>query len=150
MITARRNQWQNLNKVILNESKSKWEEAIALVKVKGVDRYLADSEWMETMWLYVIGCPSEVRSKISLVSSIHKAFSRLKSFDVEEIIDMLKWEGFRLSLARWMCDHCSAEDFEDDVLNLATATSSNSYLVSNNSEFVHYTRQKLGAMIFAL
>ena len=136
MITARRNLWQNLNKVILNELKSKWEEAIALVKDREVDNYLVDSEWMEAMWLYVIGCPSEVRSKISFLSLIHKAFSQLKSFEEKEIFSILKWEGFRPSLAQWICDHCSLEDFEDSVFKLATRTSWNSYLFSQGG-YVH-------------
>ena len=53
MIAAHHNRWQNLNKIILNEFKSKWEEVIMYV-----DILLRDSEWLETMWLHVIGCPS--------------------------------------------------------------------------------------------
>jgi hypothetical protein len=71
MIAARHSKWQNMNKVILNEFKSKWEEAISNVKDRIADILLPDSnEWLEAMWLYVIGCPSDVRSKIGLISAI--------------------------------------------------------------------------------
>ena len=139
MIAARHSKWQNMNKVILNEFKSKWEEAISNVKDRIADIILPDSnEWLEAMWLYVIGCPSDVRSKIGLISSIRCAFSKLKTFDEEEIIRTLKWEGFRPSLAGWIFDRCSSKDFEDDVWKIATFMPWNSYLFTRDN-LVHYT-----------
>jgi len=90
MVVARRNRWQNMNKRIFNEFKWKWEEAITHVKVTEADQFLPDSEWQEAMWLYVIGCPVDVRSKIDLLSVIRIAFSKLKGCDEEELIDKLK------------------------------------------------------------
>mmetsp|Transcript_2688 Transcript_2688/g.3679 ORF Transcript_2688/g.3679 Transcript_2688/m.3679 type:complete len:810 (+) Transcript_2688:55-2484(+) len=138
MIAARRNQWQNMNKIILNEFKSKWEGAIAHVKETKADKFLPDSEWLDAMWLYVIGCPSDVRSKMDLLSAIQIAFSKLKGFEEVEILDKLKSVGFRPSLAQWICDLCSSEDFEDDVLKVATCIPWNSYLFSREG-IVHYT-----------
>ena len=133
MIATRHIRWQNMNKIILNEFKSKWEVAITHVKESEADQFLPDLEWQEAMWLYVIGCPSDVRSKIDLLSAIRTAFSKLKECDEEDIIDKLKWEGFRPSLAQWIYDRCSSEDFENDVLKLATCMPWNSYLFSTNN-----------------
>eukprot|EP01036_Dinobryon_divergens_P025514 gene25514-34067_t len=77
MIAARHNRWQNMNKVILNEFKSKWEEAIENVKDKEADIPVSSGE----------------------------------------IISTLTWEGFRLSLARWIFDRYNSEAFEDDVID---------------------------------
>jgi hypothetical protein len=90
MVAARRNRWQNMNKSIFNEFKWKWEEAITHVEETEADQFLPDSEWQEAMWLYVIGCPVDVRSKIDLLSVIRIAFSKLKGCDEEELIDKLK------------------------------------------------------------
>ena len=54
------------------------------VKEKEVDILLRDSEWLEAMWLHVIGCPSSVRSKIDLLSAIRIAFSKLTASDEEK------------------------------------------------------------------
>jgi hypothetical protein len=141
MILARQNHWHNMNKTILNEFKSEWEKAIISVKEKQIDELLPDSEWLQVIWLYVIGCPSCVRSKKDLVSAIHAAFSELKSFDEKEIIVALEWRGFRPSLSRWFYDRCSFDSFEKDVLEIATFMSwNNSYLCTKaDSDLVHYT-----------
>ena len=138
MIAARRNRWQNMNKIILNEFQSKWEDAIAYVKENEAGIYFSDLEWLEAMWLHVIGCPSIVRSTLELLSVIRIAFSKCKEYDAKEIIDKLKWEGFRPSFAQWICDRCSSENFEDDVLKVGTCMPWNSYLFSIENR-VHYT-----------
>eukprot|EP01035_Chromulina_nebulosa_P003924 gene3924-5360_t len=86
MILARKNRWHNMNKTILNEFKSKWEEAIIRTHEKHLNELISESEWLQAMWLHAIGCPSNVRTKLDLLIAIRTAFSKLTAFSEIDIV----------------------------------------------------------------
>ena len=139
LILARRNPWHNMNKTILNEFKSQWEEAIMQVKEKEMDGFLSDSTWLQAMWLHVIGFPMSVRSKRDVIAALFLAFSKLTSFSEVDIISALTFQGFRQSLSQWICDHCCFNSLKEDVLRITTYMPWNSYLCSSVDGCVHYT-----------
>ena len=138
LILARQNPWHNMNKTILNEFKSQWGKAIAVVKEEELDGYLPDSTWLQAMWLYVIGFPESVRTKRDVIFALFIAFSKLTSFSQDDIISALTIVGFRPSLSHWICYRCCLNSLKEDVLGVATYMSWNSYLCSVGGD-VHYT-----------
>ena len=144
LILARRNPWHNMNKTILNEFKSQWEEAVMLVKEKEMDGFLSDSTWLQAMWLHVIGFPRSIRSKRDVIAALFLAFSKLTSFSEVDIISALTFKGFRLSLSQWICDHCCFTSLKEDVLRITTYMPWNSYLCSVDG-YVHYTHLHEGS-----
>jgi len=143
LILARQNPCYNMNKTILNEFKSQWEEAVMFVKEEELDGFLPDSTWLQAMWLYVIGFPMNVRCKRDVIVALYLAFSKLSSFSEVDIISALRLKGFRPSLSHWICDRCCLNSLKDDVLGVATYMPLNSYLCSVDGD-VHYTHLHSG------
>ena len=138
LVLSRQSLWHNMNKTILNEFKCKWEQAIMVVKSEEIDGFIPDSEWLQTMWLHVIGCPTSVRTKRDVITAICLAFSELTRFGEGEVIAALNSQGFRPSLSRWICARCCFDSFKKDVLGIATPMPWNSFLCPVN-DCVYYT-----------
>ena len=138
MIAARLNRWHNMNKTILNEFKAVWEQAITTVRDTQADGFLVDAEWIEAMWLHAVGCPKSVRTKLDMLSVIRGTFLTLKDFERYTIITALKREGFRTCLAQFISDRCCFDTFKQDIIDIATQISFNSYLCSVDDS-VHFT-----------
>jgi len=130
--------WCNMNKTILNEFKAEWEDVITNVRDKDIDGLFPDSQWIEMMWFYVIGCPLSVRTKQDFIFTIRSSLFNSNSYDKQIIRNQLEGEGFRESLAIWISERCFVKTFKEDIMKLAKNLSCNSYLCSVEGK-VHFT-----------
>ena len=68
----------NLHKDLVIELKSLWEAAIHIVSKFEVDQALPTLEWLPAMWMQVIGCPDNVRSREELFQILYEILSNPK------------------------------------------------------------------------
>ena len=125
----------NLHKDLLIELKSLWEAAIHIVSKFKVDQALPILEWLPAMWMQVIGCPDNVRSREELFFILYEILSNPKlAWTPEAIVKSLTDRKFRNKFAQWIAshifDHC--ENIERDLWDISEPIDWNSYLCFEN------------------
>jgi hypothetical protein len=84
---------------------------------------LAEYEWNQILWLYVIGCPCNIKTTYDFVLSVCEILLSVKQKTIQEAIFALENAGFSNTLAiritDLLYDNSMVYSFEDSLLQMA-------------------------------
>ena len=130
----------NLHKDLLIELKSLWEAAINIVSTFEVDQALAILEWLPAMWMQVIGCPDNVRTREELFYILYEILSDPDlDWTQEAVVKSLTDQKFRNKFAHWIgrhiFNHC--ENIERDIWDISEPIDWNFFLCIEDNEVAY-------------
>ena len=135
---------RNLDKELLMELKSVWEQCIETVRKFRVQKALSVLVWLPAMWMQVIGCPAIVRTQEELLHLLLDTVISMEEFTEAAVVQELVKQSFRPKFSKWVAFHMfsSTKYLDEYLLDISEPLNWNSFLLEStvdNKSVVQYT-----------